>query len=114
MTKCPDISGLQFSKPSKEAIEDIQRIRELGNLLTSVVAGSTVVKIFSGRGVRTLEAAYNISSYEWAAWAQAMDSVDQIMRGRVQRNAYMHLVENKITLTAEEIEFWEAVAYGCH
>jgi len=46
MTKCPNIFGLRFGKPSKEAIEDIQRIRELGDLLTGVVAGSAVVKIF--------------------------------------------------------------------
>ncbi|HEB92559.1 MAG TPA: hypothetical protein ENI94_03650 [Gammaproteobacteria bacterium] len=114
MTKCPDISGLQFSKPSKEAIEDIQRIRELGNLLTSVVAGSTVVKIFSSYGVRTLEVAYNISSYEWAAWAQAMGSIDYLEKARVQRIAYLHLLDNKTTLTTEEVKFWEAVVHGCH
>ncbi|MCF6364129.1 MAG: hypothetical protein L3J88_12475 [Gammaproteobacteria bacterium] len=112
MTKCPNIFGLRFGKPSKEAIEDIQRIRELGDLLTGVVAGSAVVKIFLGRGVRTLEAAYNISSYEWAAWAQAMGSIDRMTRRRIEFIAQAHIVDSP-TLAGEEKEFWEAVAYGC-
>ncbi len=111
---CPAISNIRFSKSSKEAIEDIQRIQELGDLLTSVVAGSTVVKIFLGRSVGALEVAYNISSYEWSAWAQAMGAISKIKKGRVQRIAYTHLLDNQTTLTVEEVKFWEAVVYGCH
>ena len=113
MEKCPNISGLAFNKPSKEAIEHIQRIHELGDLLTSVMAGSAVVKIFLSRSVRTLEVAYNISSYEWAAWAQAMNTISSFKRARIQQIASMHLIDNQTILTTEEVEFWEAVAYGC-
>ena len=110
---CPNISNISFGKTSQAAIVDIQRIRELGNLLTSVIAGSTVVKIFLGRSVGALEVAYNISSYEWKAWAQAMNAIPSLKRARVQQIASYHLVDNQTTLTTEEVKFWKAVMYGC-
>ncbi len=70
------------------------------------------MKLFLGCGVAALEVAYKISSYEWAAWAQAMGSVSRMTKRRIEFIAQSHIIDNP-TLTGEEKEFWGAVAHGC-
>ena len=78
--KCPEIFDLHFSPEGKKAINRIADIKELGDLLATVLSGSVVLSLFVNRGtgnkrVDTGMTMHSIIAYDWNVWAQAMASV---------------------------------------
>ena len=109
--ECPDISMLRFSRSSETAIEQIKQVQSAGNLLASALAGSALLKIFTGHRVQVQGSAHNIIQKDWDLWAQAMRAVPLSVNRRILNIASMQLLNPN---PADERQFWEAVVYGCH
>ena len=113
--KCPEIFDLHFSPKGREAINDIADIKELGNLLATVLGVSVVLSLFVNRGtgnkrVDTGMTMHSINAYDWNVWAQAMASVGTIKKNEIKKIAQgMMLVKT----SRSEYIFWEAVDNGC-
>lgn len=113
--KCPEIFDLHFSPEGKKAINRIADIQELGDLLATVLGGGVVYQLFVGRGtgnkrVDTGLTMHTVIGYDWNVWAQAMASVNPIVRNEIKKIAKgMMLVKT----SRSEYIFWEAVDNGC-
>ncbi len=108
---CPEINGLTFDQSSIEALEKIGQVKELGNLLTTALAGSVWVKIFIGRTglANPFGIGWQVNHYQWGVWAEAMKAsgpiVSKVISDIAFRQAELH--------SGKEFKFWEAMMYGC-
>lgn len=113
--ECPEIFDLHFSPEGKKAINDIANIKELGDLLATVLGGSVILSLFVNRGtgnkrVDTGMTMHSIVGYDWNIWAQAMASVGPIKRAQIRK-----IVEGMLLAktSPNENKFWRAVYDGC-
>ncbi|MEK6750502.1 MAG: hypothetical protein AABY83_15085 [Pseudomonadota bacterium] len=109
---CPDIKGLEFDLSSKAAIDEIQELQGLANMLTVLIGSSVFVSLFmrSGGMKKPLGAAWEITQYDWGQWSQAMNSVPAILRHRVREIAFREWNRH---LSGKEHDFWGGVMNGC-
>ena len=108
---CPEINGLTFDQSSLDALEQIRQLKELGNLLATVLAGSVWVKMFVGRTglANPFGIGWQIGRNQWGVWAEAMKASGPIVRVSIERIAFRQAE----THSGKEFLFWEAMMYGC-
>lgn len=107
---CPDISMLRFSDQSKKAIERIKQIQGAANVLSSMLGGSVLLKIFAGHRIQLQGSAHNIVQKDWELWAQAMRAVPNMVSREINIIAQEQAMQS---LAMDERNFWRAVADGC-
>ena len=84
------------STRTKQYIKEMNDVADLSNLLSSALSASVLINIFSGRSTRAASsigsAGYNISSYNWSLFQDAMNSVSAIRRNRLRlaSSGYMY------------------------
>ena len=114
--KCPEIFDLHFGPEGREAINDIANIKELGDLLATVLGGGgVIVTLFASRGtgnkrVDTGRTTYGVLAHDWNVWAQAMASVGLIKRAQIKKIAFDM---TQVKTSPNENKFWRAVYDGC-
>ena len=106
---CPEIKSLTFSADGERAIHAIIAKQKLGNVLAGLIATSQIIEIFSGGGTSAFGMARNIAKSDWVAWADAMHSVDKLVRKAIMDAA----AQQALYTSGKEHEFWVAVHYGC-
>lgn len=105
---CPTIDHLVLSKRSREAIEDIRRRRQLGNILVVASDAGTLASIFLGNGA--VEASFSLYSTDFVTFANAMRAVPDITRNAVSNAARDAWLDAQ---TSDERVFWKAIYEGC-
>jgi len=108
---CPEINGLTFDQSSLDALEEIRQKKELGNLLTTVLAGSVWVKIFIGRTglANPFGIGWTIGKTQWGVWSESMMASGLIVSKSISNIARSQAA----THSGKEFKFWEAMMYGC-
>lgn len=106
--ECSNIGEIKFSQISLDAIEEIRRKRELGNLLIKVIGVGTFANIFAGNG--PVEATYSLYSTDFEAMAKGMAAAPLITKKSIERVADMAWLN---VSNHKERQFWAAVSSGC-
>lgn len=106
--ECPTIQHLTFSKRSKEALDEIKRIKSLSNLLSTFLVSGTLSTIFLG--ANSASSTYSVYSTDFETLTKAMNSVPVFTRSLIEKIAgrtQMYITNPK------EKQFWKAVYLGC-
>lgn len=106
--ECPNIAEISFSNTSKDAIDEVRRIKKASDSLLKTVAAGHVVNIFLGND--PLKASYALYSTDFQSMAKALTAVPKITRRRIADiadMAYLSVVDYK------EKQFWKAISSGC-
>jgi hypothetical protein len=74
--KCPTIVKLEFSERGKAAINEIRRIKELNQWLSSTLTVGTFANIFLGNGL--IKSDYNLRQTDFDLFAKTLKSSPRI------------------------------------
>lgn len=103
------VDAFEPSQRTKLAIDEMNRIINMSDLLTTIIAAVPFFQIFAGRqsylGVATTNASYQISTYDWKMFQDALQGVQGIKRKKLNAIA----VTNAYLTTGEEKKFWRCV-----
>ena len=113
MSKCPEITGLEFSVSGRQAIQTIRAKQRLANVLAGIMAVTPLVEIFGSRGGlhSPLGIGWNIAKNDWEEWAQTLGAIPLIVQEQVVKIAFDEYQFG--SSSGKEREFWFAVANGC-
>lgn len=100
--KC-NIHGLKFSASSNESISEIKRKVKNMQLLSALYSSTAVYSVFFKNNLPT--ATYNISTYDWDAFARGVASIPKITRRIIKDEAFSHFVNKR----GDELKFWMCV-----
>ncbi len=91
------------------AVEEMNHIIKMSSLLEKILMSVPAFQIFAGRNTYTSftlgSTAFNIKTYDWQQFAQAIKSVDAVRRARLEEVAY----NAASTSMGKEKEFWTCV-----
>ncbi|AUJ70088.1 MULTISPECIES: hypothetical protein [Pseudoalteromonas] len=106
--RCPNITGLEFSKKNIENLEAVRDLTKNTDMLAQVFSIGTFAAIFVGNG--PLVSQFNIANTDFAKMAEALGAVPKMKRHTISRisfSAYRNATSHK------EREFWKALVKGC-
>ncbi|GGY76258.1 hypothetical protein [Marinobacter zhanjiangensis] len=107
--ECPSITNLTLGKRDVETLEQIRKKIRNMDMISMILPAGAMMNIFMKNN--TVGAAYNISTFEWQGFANAMANIPSVKRGFIQRAAGLRAMEESITY--QQKQFWRAVYYGC-
>ena len=115
MSKCPEITGLEFSVSGRQAIQAIRAKQKLANVLAGIMAVVPLIEIFGGRGGlhSPIGVGWNIAKHDWEEWAEVLKSVNLTVRNEVAKIAYFEYEKLSAVGSGKERDFWFAVANSC-
>ncbi|MCX2765375.1 MULTISPECIES: hypothetical protein [unclassified Pseudoalteromonas] len=106
--RCPNITGLEFSKENLESLEQVRELTKKTDLLTVAFSFGTLAAIFVGNG--SLVAQFNIANTDFAQMAESLKTVPKMKRHSISIIAY-RAFQN--ATSHKEREFWKALVNGC-
>ncbi len=106
--KCPNLSGLEFSKKNLEYLDKARELTRHTDQLTKALSFGSLAAIFVGNGA--LVAQFNISNTDFALMAESLSSVSKIKRYELQKISYSAYRNSS---SYKEREFWKAMINGC-
>ena len=107
--ECPSITELKLGKRDVETLDQIRNTIRNMDMISIVMPAGAIHSIFTRNNV--VGAAYNISTFEWRGFTNAMSQIPSVKLGFIQRAAGLRMTEPDITY--QQKQFWEAVYKGC-
>lgn len=103
------INNMSPSQRTIDYIEKMNDIVDMTSLLESFIKTIPFFHIFAGRrsynGVAISSATYNATTYQWTIYYEAVASVDDIKRARLEQIA----LQGALEMHGEERKFWECI-----
>ncbi|MFW7523447.1 hypothetical protein ACODM8_04805 [Vibrio ostreicida] len=104
-----NVSGFKPSATTKDAIDEINNIEEMSNLLTLIIASIPFFQIFAGRKTYTTFSNTNlivqVGRYDWELFADTVGAIPEIKRQRIGQVAGLA----ELNTSGEERKFWRCV-----
>lgn len=105
-----NIEGFEPTEKTKDAIKRMNDIVDMSNVLEELLMGVPVYQIFAGRNTYLSATVggigYNVSTYDWKMFSEAVKSVGKIRRYRLDAIAD----EMALYSRGKEYEFWRCVS----
>ena len=104
-----DIKGFEPSNRTKEYIEQMNHITDMSSVLDKILFSIPFFQIFAGRGsysgVSLASASYQVSTYNWTLYSDAVKAVGDIERKQLENVAFKAYMDTH----GEESKFWSCV-----
>ena len=107
-----EFCSINNMKPSQRTIDYIEKMNDIvdmASLLDNVIKTVPFFHIFAGRrsysGVAISSASYSATTYQWTLYYEAVSSVDEVRRTRLEQVALQAALE----MHGEERKFWECI-----
>lgn len=104
------IEGFEPTSRTKEAVKRMNEVVDMSELLEKLLMGVPVYQIFAGRdtyfSATVASVGYNISTYDWRLFADAVKGVGTIRQRKLEAIAD----EMALYSRGKEYEFWKCVS----
>ncbi|NRD73246.1 hypothetical protein HQQ94_08315 [Shewanella sp. VB17] len=95
---------------AKDAIKDMNNVLDMSSILSKIISMVPFFQIFAGKnsflGVATASASYNVRTYEWQAFADAVNGIELVKKERL----FFIATQAELYSVGEERKFWRCVS----